>query len=159
MSTGERLNFLADEPWDETKDQEKIRIRWFGRAFGTQALGASLTELGPRSPEAMFPLHMHYGSEEMFFILSGRPTFRTSAGDTQLEPGTVVYCPEGVDGLHTLMNLTDEPARFIGISADRYPDVVAYPERGIAWVATREPQLPPPPGADPGIIARFELPS
>ena len=39
------------------------------------------------------------------------------------------------------------------------PDVVAYPEHGYAWVATRDPepgQLEK--GGDPGIIARFEIP-
>jgi hypothetical protein len=39
------------------------------------------------------------------------------------------------------------------MSAKSYPDVVAYPEDGYAWVATRVPELPP--GDDPGIIARF----
>jgi uncharacterized cupin superfamily protein len=157
MSEAKRLDFLADEPWDETKDG--LRSRYFGRAFGAQTLGASLTELEPHSPEAFDHMHIHYGKEEMFFILSGTPTFRTSSGETQLEPGAVVYCPEGVAGLHTLVNRTDEPVRFIGISADRYPDVLVYPERGVAWVATRDPQTPLAPGADPGVIALFELPS
>lgn len=56
---------------------------------------------------------MHYGGEEMFFVLVGTPTLRTA--------------------------------------------VVAYPEQGIAWVATRVPELPAPED-DPGIIARFDLP-
>ena len=47
--------------------------------------------------------------------------------------------------------------RILGISAGRYPDVVAYPEHRIAWVATRVPEFPAPPD-DPGIVARFELP-
>jgi hypothetical protein len=37
--------------------------------------------------------------------------------------------------------------------------VVAYPERGYAWVATRHPERPLAEGADKGIIARFDLPS
>jgi hypothetical protein len=36
--------------------------------------------------------------------------------------------------------------------------VVAYPEQGYAWVATRHPERPIAEGDDPGIIARFELP-
>ena len=39
------------------------------------------------------------------------------------------------------------------MSAGGYPDVVAYPEDGYGWVATRVPELPA--GEDPGIIARF----
>jgi uncharacterized cupin superfamily protein len=148
-----RLNFLQDEPWDQVDDE--TRVRWFGHPFGTDQLGASLIEYLPRAPDT--PLHMHYGVEEMFFILSGTLTVRTPEGEEQLSPGDVVYFPEGPDGLHTFSNPTDEPVRLLGISAKRFPDVVAYPERGVAWVATRHPERPVPDGGDRGIIARFEL--
>ena len=101
---------------------------------------------------------MHYGVEEMFFVLSGTPTVRTPEGDEQLSPGDVVYFPEGPDGLHDFSNSTDQPVRLLGISTKRFPDVVAYPERGTAWVATRHPERPVPAHGDEGIIARFELP-
>jgi uncharacterized cupin superfamily protein len=151
-----RLNFLEDEPWDEVDDDHGSRARWFGHPFGTDMLGASLTELLPRSPRGQ--LHMHYGVEEMFFVLSGTPTVRTPEGQEQLSPGDVVYFPEGPDGLHVFSNPTDESARLLGISSKRFPDVVAYPEQGVAWVATRHPERPVPEGGDEGIIARFELP-
>ena len=92
-----RLNFLEDEPWDEAGDDLK-RARWFGHPFGADMLGASLTEYLPGSPGG--PLHMHYGVEEMFFVLSGTPTVRTPEGEERLSPGDVVYFPEGPDGLH-----------------------------------------------------------
>lgn len=152
-----RLNFLEDEPWDEAHDEAGIRRRWFGHPFGADMLGASLTELLPGSPGDR--LHMHYGVEEMFFVLSGTPTVRTPDGDEQLAPGDVVYFPEGPDGLHAFANETDEPVRLLGISTKRFPDVVAYPEEGIAWVATRHPERPVAEGSDTGIIARFELPT
>ena len=91
-----RLNFLADEPWDEVGDD--VRARWFGHPFGADVLGASLRELPPGSPGG--PLHMHYGVEEMFFVLAGTPTVRTPEGEEQLSPGDVVYFPEGPAGLH-----------------------------------------------------------
>jgi uncharacterized cupin superfamily protein len=149
-----RLNFLDDEPWDEVDDD--LRRRWFGHPFGADMLGASLTELLPRSDGGA--LHMHYGVEEMFFVLSGTPTVRTPEATEELSPGDVVYFPEGPDGLHTFSNPTDEPVRLLGISTKRFPDVVAYPERGVAWVATRHPERPVGDSADKGIIARFELP-
>lgn len=149
-----RLNFLDDEPWDEVQDD--VRRRWFGHPFGADRLGASLIELPPGAPDS--PMHMHYGVEEMFFVLVGRPTVRTPDGEERLSPGDVVYFPEGPDGLHTFSNPTAEPARILGISTKRFPDVVAYPERGVAWVATRHPERPVPEGGDDGIIARFELP-
>src|SRR5262249_22611188 len=77
----------------------------------------------------------------------------------QLSPGDFVFCPEGRAGLHAFRNPTDEPARILAMSAGSFPDVVAYPEHGYAWVATRDPD---PAllarGGDPGIIARFEVP-
>ena len=69
-----------------------------------------------------------------------------------------VYFAEGRDGLHTFGNPTDEPVRMLGVSTKRFPDVVAYPERGVAWVATRHPERPVEDSGDEGIIARFELP-
>jgi uncharacterized cupin superfamily protein len=151
-----KLSFHADEPWDEVNDDGLTRIRWFGHPFGADVLGASLWEFEPGSPGG--PLHMHYGVEEMFFVLDGTPTVRTPEGEEQLSPGDVVYFPEGVAGLHDFSNPSDEPARMIAVSSKRFPDVVAYPERGYAWVATRHPERPVPDGADPGVIARFELP-
>ena len=151
-----RLNFLDDEPWDEVNNEHRRRFRWFGHPFETDMLGASLIELLPGTPGG--PLHLHYGVEEMFFVLAGTPTVRTPQGEERLAPGDVVYFPEGPDGLHDLSNPTDEPARVLGISTKRFPDVVAYPERGVAWVATRHPERPVREDADDGIIARFELP-
>jgi uncharacterized cupin superfamily protein len=151
-----RLNFLADEPWDEVNGDDRMRVRWFGHPFGADILGASLRELLPGSPAGW--LHMHYGVEEMFFVLAGTPTVRTPEGEEQLSPGDVVYFPEGPEGLHDFSNPTDEPVRLLAISSKRFPDVVAYPERGVAWVGTRHPERPVPEGGDNGIIARFDLP-
>jgi uncharacterized cupin superfamily protein len=152
-----RLNFLDDQPWDEVEDEARKRTRWFGHPFGADKLGASLIELLPGAPG--WALHMHYGVEEMFFVLAGTPTVRTPEGEETLAPGEVVYFPEGVDGLHDLSNPADEPARLIAISTKRFPDVVAYPEAGYAWVATRHPERPLAEGADRGVIARLDLPS
>jgi uncharacterized cupin superfamily protein len=149
-----RLNFLDDEPWDQVHDER--RVRWFGHPFQTDMLGASLIELLPGTSEG--PLHMHYGVEEMFFVLAGRPAVRTPEGEERLAPGDVIYFPEGPEGLHDFTNPTDEPARLLGISTKRFPDVLAYPERGVAWVATRHPERPVREDTDKGIIARFDLP-
>ena len=152
-----RLNFLDDEPWDEVNDDGRSRVRWFGHPFGADLLGASLIDLQPGAPGGA--MHMHYGVEEMFFVLAGAPSVRTPEGEESLAAGDVVYFPEGRAGLHTFSNPTHEPARIIGISSKRFPDVLVYPERGVAWVATRHPERPLLDGDDAGVIARFELPS
>jgi len=92
-------------------------------------------------------------------VLSGRPLLRNAEGEEALAAGDVVFCPEGRAGMHTFSNPSDEPAELLALSAGSFPDVVAYPEHGYAWVATRDPepdQLAK--GGDPGIIARFEIP-
>ncbi len=149
-----RLNFLHDEPWDEA--DESRRVRWFGHPFGADMLGASLIELLPGA--AGGAMHMHYGIEEMFFVLGGSPTARTPDGEEQLAAGDVIYFPEGREGLHTFSNPTGEPARILAISTKRFPDLLVYPERGVAWVATRHPERGVPESGDEGVIARFELP-
>ncbi len=142
--------------WDGDDEEAGRRHRVFWRPDDAR-MGATLYELAPGAQEDR--MHMHYGAEEMFFVLSGRPSFRNGDGEEALAPGDVVFCPEGRAGLHTFSNPTDEPVGLLAISAGSFPDVVAYPEHGYAWVATRDPD---PKllerGGDPGIIARFELP-
>ena len=150
-----RQNLFSDV-WDEEDDESEMRRQIFWRPENAR-MGASLHELAPGAPGMR--MHMHFGAEEMFFVLSGRPVFRTPNGEEQLEPGDFVFCPDGRAGVHAYSNPTDEPVRILAISAGSFPDVVAYPEHGYAWVATRDPD---PEllarGGDPGIIARFEIP-
>jgi uncharacterized cupin superfamily protein len=141
--------------WDGD-DEAGTRHRVFWRPDAAR-MGATLYELAPGTPESR--IHMHFGAEEMFFVLSGRPVLRTPQGKEALAPGDVVFCPEGRAGLHTFGNPTEEPVELLAISAGSFPDVVAYPEHGYAWVATRDPDPALlAKGGDPGIIARFEIP-
>ena len=93
--------------WDGDLDQQGKRSQVFWRPDNAR-LGATLYELPPGTPEGR--MHMHFGAEEMFFVLSGRPTFRGQNGEEALAPGDVVFCPEGRAGLHTFSNPTAEPA-------------------------------------------------
>ena len=147
---------LFSDLWDGDRDEEGIRRRVFWRPDDAR-LGATLYELAPGAPESR--IHMHFGAEEMFFVLDGTPSFRNQDGVETLARGDFVFCPEGRAGLHTFSNPTDEPAELLAISAGGFPDVVAYPEHGYAWVATRDPDPDLlAKGGDPGIIARFEIP-
>ena len=150
-----RPNIFGDEP-DRTAEQMRIRSRFVGRALGAKELGASVHELLPGSPG--FNLHAHYGMEEMFFVLSGRPTLRTPAGETELGPGDAVLCPRGPEGMHTFTNPTDEPARLLAVSTKPVPEVVIYPELGKFGVATRDPFEPVPEGDHAGVVGLFDLP-
>lgn len=148
-----RQNLFADGPWDVEDDENGLLHRIFWRPHNAR-MGASLWQLTPGTPGMKW--HMHYGAEEMFFVLSGHPVFRTIDGEVELGPGDFVFCPEGRLGLHAYGNRREEPARILAISAGGFPDVVAYPEHGYAWVATRDPDLAADP-TDPGIIQRFDF--
>jgi uncharacterized cupin superfamily protein len=150
-----RQNLFSDL-WDGGNEEEQTRHQVFWRPDNARS-GATLYDFAPGAPETR--IHMHFGVEEMFFVLSGRPAFRGPDGVEELAPGDYVFCPEGRAGLHVFSNPTDEPARILAISAGGFPDVVAYPEHGYAWVATRDPDPELlAQGGDPGIIARFEIP-
>jgi uncharacterized cupin superfamily protein len=149
-----RQNLFSDV-WDE-EDDEGTRRRIFWRPDDAR-MGATLHEFAPGGHGMR--LHMHFGAEEMFFVLSGRLVFRNQQGEEEFAPGDFLFCPEGRAGLHEFRNPTDEPVRVLAISAGGFPDVVAYPEHGYAWVATRDPDPELlAKGGDPGIIARFEIP-
>jgi uncharacterized cupin superfamily protein len=145
--------FSGGEP-DMTAEKMKIRSRFVGKAAGAKELGASVHELLPGSTG--FHLHAHYGMEELFVVLSGRPTLRTGSGDEELAPGDVVSMPRGIEGLHTFTNPTDEPALVLAISTLPVPEVVLYPEIGKFGVATRDPFASA--GDDPGVVGLFDLP-
>lgn len=151
----QRQNLYSDR-WDGENEEFGHKYRVFWRPEDARA-GATLYELPPGGSLGL--LHMHFGGEEMFFVLSGRPTLRNQYREEALQAGDFVFCPEGRAGLHNFSNQTGEPARILAMSASSFPDVVAYPEDGYAWVATRDPD---PDllarGGDPGIIARFEIP-
>ncbi|HST19218.1 MAG TPA: cupin domain-containing protein [Gaiellaceae bacterium] len=149
-----RQNLFSDL-WDG-EDEDGTRRRVFWRPDDAR-MGATLYELPPGASADR--LHMHFGAEEMFFVLGGRPSFRNQHGEEQLAPGDFVFCPEGRAGLHMFSNPTDEPVALLAMSAGSFPDVVAYPEHGYAWVATRDPDPELlAKGGDPGIISRFEIP-
>jgi uncharacterized cupin superfamily protein len=150
-----RPNVYVDEP-DMTAETMKIRSRFVGKAAGAKELGASVHELLPGSTG--FNLHAHYGMEELFVVLSGRPTLRTGSGEEELAPGDVVSMPRGIEGLHTFTNPTEEPARVLAISTMPVPEVVLYPEIGKFGVSTRDPFAPVAAGGDRGVVGLFDLP-
>ena len=147
----QRQNLFADAPWDVENADSRTRVFW---RPDDARIGATLYELLPGYDGDR--VHMHYGKEEMFFVLGGHPVVRNLEREEELAPGDFLFCPEGRAGLHAFSNPHAEPARILALSRNDYPDVVAYPEDGYAWVATRIPELPAP-DDDPGIIARFDF--
>ena len=80
-----RQNLFSDA-WDGENEEAGTRHRIFWRPDDAR-MGATLYELAPDAPETR--MHMHFGAEEMFFVLSGRPrlpepTRRRGAGSGRL---------------------------------------------------------------------------
>lgn len=151
-----RPNVYADGPFDREGETMRIRSLFVAKHAGATELGASVHELLPGSTG--FHLHAHYGMEELFVVLGGRPSLRTAAGEEELAPGDVVSMPRGIDGLHTFTNPTDEPARVLAISTTPIPEVIVYPELGKFAVATRDPFTAVERGGDAGVVGMFDLP-
>ena len=84
-----RQNLFADSPWDSTDRGPETGLvhRTFWRPDQAR-MGATLWDLCPGAPGMR--MHMHYGAEEIFFVLSGRPVLRTMEGEEELAPGDAV---------------------------------------------------------------------
>jgi mannose-6-phosphate isomerase-like protein (cupin superfamily) len=149
-----RENFLNNEGWSGVDDESQVRTRMFARPGGNARRVSARASAG----RAGLPVAHALRRRGDLFVLNGRPTLYNGESEEQLAAGDIVFCPEGRDGLHTFRNTTNEPVRILAISAGRFPDVVAYPEHGYAWVATRDPEFPEPETGDKGVIARVELP-
>jgi mannose-6-phosphate isomerase-like protein (cupin superfamily) len=89
-----RQNLVSDT-WDGENEEEGTRHRSFWRPDDAR-MGATLYELAPDAPGMR--MHMHFGAEEMFFVLSGRPVLRNQDGEEELAPGDFVFCPRDVPG-------------------------------------------------------------
>jgi uncharacterized cupin superfamily protein len=135
------------------REDRGIRGKPVARPAGAQELGASVYELAAGSPG--MDLHGHYGNEELFIVLEGSPTLRTTDSEEQLGKGDVVACVRGREGIHTIENRSSEPVLVLAISTANSPDVVVYPENDTVGVATRHPFVPVPEGGDEGVVGLF----
>lgn len=98
--------------------------RALGDVFGLANFGVNLTRLAPGAQSAL--MHRHSRQDEFVFILEGRPTLVTEAGETELGPGMCAGFPAG--GLaHHLVNRTDTDALYLEIGDRMAGDCGEYP--------------------------------
>jgi uncharacterized cupin superfamily protein len=142
---------MADTPnvYADTFSFERGSVRGepIARMAGAELLGGTLYEIAPGGEGV--PLHIHHAMEELLVVLEGTPTLRTLAGERELQRGEVVAFPRGRRGAHTVVNRSEQPARYLMLSTKSAPEVVEYPELGTVRVVTRSPFDPPAPGEDP----------
>jgi uncharacterized cupin superfamily protein len=77
-----------------------------------------------------YPYHYHTGAEEVFYIISGTATLKTSKGDVIVTEGDLIVMPPNENGAHMLTNHSDNPLVYIDIHTISSPEVIVYPDSG-----------------------------
>lgn len=104
--------------------------RALGDIFGLTHYGVNLTRVAPGSESAL--RHSHGLQEEFIYILEGRPTLITNAGETELAPGMCAGFPAGTGDAHQLVNRGSVDVVYLEVG-DRIPgDTVEYPDDDLA---------------------------
>lgn len=100
--------------------------RALGDAFGLSRYGVNLVDLPPGVWSSQ--RHWHSHQDEFIYIVAGRLTLVTDAGEQILTPGMVVGFPAGRRDGHHLINRTDETATYLEIGDRDARDETVYPD-------------------------------
>jgi uncharacterized cupin superfamily protein len=103
-----------------------------GDLFGLKNFGVNLTRLPPGVESALF--HQHTKQDELVYILEGRPTLVTDAGETELAPGMVAGFRAGGTA-HQLLNRTQEDVVYLEVGDRTAGDDVTYPNEDLKAVS------------------------
>ncbi len=107
--------------------------RQLGDVFGLHNFGVNLTRIRPGGRSAL--RHHHTRQDEFVYILEGRPTLVTDAGETPLEPGMCAGFRAGSCNGHMLRNDGEIDVVYLEIG-DRTPgDAAEYPDDDLAATA------------------------
>lgn len=120
---------LFEPSWDAEVDASGavLRATRLATHAGAHRLAANLYELEPGA--LVSPLHFHHRNEELLFVLSGTPALRRSDSDVrELSPGEVIAFPTGPDGIHQILNRSDQPARVLICATNDLPEVAEQTE-------------------------------
>ena len=77
-----------------------------------------------------YPFHQHFGKEEVFYIISGTATLKTSKGNVEVKEGDVIVIPPNENGGHMLTNTSDMPLVYLDVDTYSASDVILYPDSG-----------------------------
>jgi uncharacterized cupin superfamily protein len=106
--------------------------RPLGDLFGLTNFGVNLTRMAPGGISAL--RHAHATQDEFIYVLEGRPTLVTNAGETQLSPGMCAGFKAGTGNAHQLINKSDKEVLYLEVG-DRSPgDSGFYPDDDIQAV-------------------------
>lgn len=120
MAFSPRKSELPDFLWDSSERLSQIAKS--GR------LVFDIRSLDPK--KFSFPFHFHRHAEELFYIISGECTLRTSDGFKLLTAGTLVHFEEGPSSAHQVYNHSLAPCVYLDIRTHSGVDVTEYPDTG-----------------------------
>ena len=102
------------------------RKQVLGDRFGLTHFGVNRTTLAPGAVSAV--RHWHSVQDEFVYVLAGRPTLITDAGETPLAPGMCVGFKGGDPDGHQLVNRTGEDVVFLEVGDRLAGDAGFYPD-------------------------------
>jgi uncharacterized cupin superfamily protein len=106
--------------------------RPLGDPFGLTNFGVNHTRLAPGAQSAL--RHAHSRQDELVYVLEGRPTLVTDAGERELAPGMCAAWKAGDGIAHHLVNRTDSDVVLIEVGDRSAGDAVVYPDDDIQAV-------------------------
>ena len=98
------------------------------KLLNMQELGCGVVILEPG--EKAWPYHLHYGIEEMFFVLSGEGSIRYDNETYPIKEGDVIHTPTGEGTAHQIINTSSSPLKYLAISSHKSPELCYYPDSG-----------------------------
>jgi len=103
------------------------------KGINPENLNFDLRQLNPGQYSA--PYHFHMYAEELFMIISGSATLRTSKGLEIVNSGDLIFFEKGETGAHQLYNHTNETCIFLDIRTYIGFDVCEYPDSNKLLIA------------------------
>lgn len=106
--------------------------RPLGDVFGLKNFGVNLTRLAPGAVSAL--RHAHSRQDEFVYVLEGRPTMVTDAGETLLEPGMCAGFRAGSGDAHHLANRSGQDVVYLEVGDRTAGDAASYPDDDLVAV-------------------------
>ncbi|HWA20041.1 MAG TPA: cupin domain-containing protein [Devosia sp.] len=108
------------------------------RALGLKRLGASYFVVRPG--ESAFPYHVHYGEDELIYVIEGEGTYRFGDQSYAVSAGDMLSAPAGgLENAHQLTNTGNGPLRYFCVSDLPPVNVGDLPEVGELVINVRAP--------------------
>jgi uncharacterized cupin superfamily protein len=115
--------------------------------IGARRLGYQVVKLPPGA--RFCPVHAEYSEEELFVVLDGAPSIRTTNETLRCRRGDFIAFPTGPDHAHQLLNESSEESTLLLLGEAANPAICYYPEsdkllvvaENERWMMRRSPLL------------------